>query len=257
MTRFTVLILIIISLLTASCSGKKNKTGNEKLIPDKELVSLLVDIHITDGLLTIPKINWLASSLDSVTAYIQVIQKHGYTKEDLEKTMRYYFINDPKKINKIYNQVLSILTEMETRAVNEIVTEKTHNSGFWTGKSSYFAPSSSGNDSTFFDMSLNKPGYYTLTFSVTLYPDDQSVNPRAMLYTCNPDSLETGERRYFKSPGYIKDGSTHLYVITLPVKENKTLLLRGWLYNSDSNPYGFEKHFKIENISGTFSSVAK
>src|ERR1035437_8251380 len=107
--RFALLMLMMISLLTGSCSGRKNKLDDKNLIPEKELVSLLTDIHLADGLLTLPKINSWTSSLDSISTYYQVIEKHGYTKEIMDKTIKYYFINDPQKLNKIYDQVLGIL----------------------------------------------------------------------------------------------------------------------------------------------------
>ena len=66
----------------------------------------MTDIHLADGLLILPKIKTMYSSLDSITAYTQIIEKHGYTKEIMDKTMKYYFIKDPKKLNKIYDQVL-------------------------------------------------------------------------------------------------------------------------------------------------------
>jgi hypothetical protein len=254
MSRLTFLILIITSLLTVSCSGKKNKVDKNNLIPEKELVSLLVDMHIADGLLSLPKINAWCSSLDSITAYFQVIEKHGYTRENLEKTLRYYFINNPKKLSKIYNQVLAILSEMETRVEKKLIPELARVSNLWTGKDFYSLPSLSGDDSTLFDITLNKPGNYTLAFSATLYPDDQSLDPRAVVYSCSPDSIETGKRRYTKSINYLKDGRPHHYTLTIPVIENKNLHLRGWLYNYNNNPSGLEKHLKIENISVIFSS---
>ena len=74
MTRFTFLILIIISIMMGSCSGRKNKLDKKNLIPEKDLVSILTDIYITDGLLTVPNIILRASSLDSITTYYQVIE---------------------------------------------------------------------------------------------------------------------------------------------------------------------------------------
>ena len=90
----------------------------------------------------------------------------------------------------------------------------------------------------------------------TLYPDDQSVNPRVTVYLSHPDSIETGRRRYIKTIVYIKDGQPHTYILTMPVPEKTILHLRGWLYNFDNLPYGLEKHAKIENISFTYRSVA-
>src|SRR5674536_806 len=126
MTRFTFLILIIISIMMGSCSGRKNKLDKKNLIPEKDLVSILTDIYITDGLLTVPNIILRASSLDSITTYYQVIESHGYTKEAMDRTMKYYFIENPKRLNKIYDKVLGILSEMESRVDKEVALEQEH-----------------------------------------------------------------------------------------------------------------------------------
>lgn len=256
MIRFGFLILIIISLLTGSCSGRKPKLDKRNLIPEKELVSLLTDIHLTDGLLSISRINYWASSLDSITTYYQVIENHGYTKETMDKTMKYYFLNNPKKLNKIYDQVLGRLSEMESRVEKESIITLARNSNIWPGKGFYSFPSLSSNDSTVFDMTLYIPGVYTLSFSITLFPDDQSINPRATAFSCSSDSIETGKRLYVKSPDYIKDGRQHTYNLIIIVPENRIRHLRGWLYDFDNLPYGHEKHVKIENISLTHTLVA-
>jgi hypothetical protein len=256
MIRFAFLILILFSLLAGSCSDRKNKPDKRNLIPEKELVPILVDIHIANGLFTLQKINFWYSSLDSITSYYQIIEKHGYTKEIMDKTMKYYFLNNPRRLNKIYDQALVILSEMESRVEKESIIEQGRISKLWPGRDFYSFPNTTGNDSTLFDITLIRTGIYTLSFSATLYPDDQSVNPRVIAYLSHPDSIETGRRRYIKTIVYIKDGQPHTYILTVPVPEKTILHLRGWLYNFDNLPYGLEKHAKIENISFTYRSVA-
>jgi len=255
MIRSAFLILITISALAVSCSSRKPKLDKKNLIPEKELVSLLTDIHLADGLLTLPEINSWASSFDSITSYYQVIEKHGYTKEMMDKTMKYYFLNDPKKLNKIYDQVLGILSEMESRAQKESIADMARFSNLWPGKDFYSFPSLSGNDSSMFELALNRPGIYTLSFSATLFPDDQSVNPRVTAFTCYADSMDTGKRRYVKSINYLKDGRPHTYTLIISSPEQVIRHLRGWLFDFDNRPSGIEKHIKIENISITYSSL--
>jgi hypothetical protein len=255
MIRFSFFILIAVSVMIASCSSRKPKLDKKNLIPEKELVSLLTDIHLSNGLLFLPQINAWASSLDSITSYYQVIEAHGYTKEIMDKTMKYYFLNNPKKLNKIYDQVLGILSAMESRVEKESLKEMSRFANLWTGKEFYCFPSLSVNDSILFDLTLFRPGYYTLSFSVTIYPDDQSINPKAFLYTSSPDSIDTGKRKYLKSSTYLKDGRPHTYTLIISSPEQKINHLRGWLYDFENRPSGFEKHIKIENISLSFSSV--
>jgi hypothetical protein len=247
--------LFLISLIIGSCNTQKIKIDKKNLIPEKELVSLLVDIYMADGLLTNTKVKIRFSSLDSITAYYQVIEKHGYTKEMMDKTMQYYFINDAKKLNKIYDQVLGILSEMEVRVQKDYRTEQIHISNIWPGKDFYAIPSINGNDSAKFDMPVTKPGTYTLSFTSVLYPDDQTVNPCPSIYLVARDSLETGKRKYFKSVDFLKDGRLHTYNMVISVPHDKTRQLRGSLFDFHNSP-GMMCHFKIDNIVLTYSQTA-
>jgi len=256
MIRFTLLILILFLLIAGSCSSRKNKLDRSNLIPEKELVPILTDVHIADGLLTLPKIHYWFSSLDSLSAYYDIIEKHGYSKETMDKTMKYYFIKNPRKLIKIYDQVLGILSEMESLVEKEAVLAEGRIENLWTGKKFYSFPDPSGTDSTRFDITLNRTGIYTLAFSATLFPDDQSVNPRMTAFLCHPDSIETRKRDYIETINYIKDGQPHTYTLIVNVPENITLHFRGWLYDFDNHPDEWEKHVRIENISITYTTAA-
>jgi len=255
MIRFTLLILILFSLLTGSCSSRKKKLEHSGIIPEKELIALLTDIHITDGLLTLPQIhNWFLT-LDSLSSYYQTIENYGYSKETMDMTMKYYFIKKPKKLIKIYDRVLGILSEMESYL--EIESAKAAESRFnqWPGMTSYYLPDPFGTDETQFDKILSIPGVYTLTFSATLFPVDQAVNPRITAYLCHPDSIDTGRRDYVETINYIKDGRPHKYNLIFKIPVKTTLHLRGWLYDFDNLPDKMEKHAIFENISLSFTTA--
>lgn len=251
-TRFSLLILMIICLTIGGCSDNKTKQDKKNLIPEKELISVLTDIHITNGLLILPQINAWTSALDSISTYIQVIEKHGYTKEMMDRTMKYYFTNDPVKLNKIYDQVLGILSEMESRVEKQLALEQVKNTNLWRGKDFYYFPASSGNDSTMFDLTLNRPGIYKISFSAILFPDDESVNPRPIVYTTAVDSIETGKKQYLRAINYLKDGRQHYYELVFQVERNISHL-KGWLYYPENRTNNTVKHIRIDNISITSS----
>jgi len=256
MNRFAFLILILFSVITGACSSRKNKLDRSNLIPEKELTSLITDLYITDGLLSLPEIrNWYPQ-IDSLSGYKEVLEKHGYTKKNMDKTMKYYFIKNPKKLIKIYDQVLATLSEMESRYTKEVTLMQNRASNLWRGKDFYSFPDSSAPDSTDFDITVNIPGTYTLSFTVTLYPDDQSVNPRITAYTCHPDSVETGKRQYIKTLNYIKDGQPHTYLLIIKAQKKSEYHLRGKLFSFDNCLDNWEKHLRIEKIFYTFTAGA-
>ncbi len=256
MTRFVLFILIILAFFTGSCSSRKNKLASGKIIPEKELISILTDLYISGGLLSNPEVQYRFSSLDTISSSVQIIEQHGYTKDLFDKTMKYYFVKKPKELIRINDQVLSILSEMESRYEKEYIQEQARLSNLWPGYGFYSFPDPSGRDSTWFNIDLNQQGKYTLAFTVTLFPDDQSVNPGVTLYLCNPDSILTGTRHYFNTLNYIKDGQPHSYSLIVRATGQSNLHVRGRLYDFDNHPDDSEKHIIIDNISFTFISAA-
>lgn len=255
MIRFTFIILITLSMIISSCQSRRSKLDRRNLIPENELVLLLTDIYLTDGLIGTPKIVWKYPIADSISTYNHVIEKHGYTKATMDKTLKYYFIKKPKKLISIYDKVLGILSEMESLAEKDIAKSKGKTVTLWPGLDSYFFPDPSGTDSTVFDIPLQRAGFYMLVATVTLFPDDQSLNPGITAFTCHSDSIETGKRTYVKPVYYIKDGYEHKYTVVFNVPLKTTLHLRGSLYDFDNHPDDWEKHIYIQNISFLYSLV--
>ncbi len=255
MTRFIFLILIISSLFAGSCGSRKNKLDHKDLIPEKDLVSIIAEVHLADGLLGIPKIHYRFSSLDSIKPYIQIIEKYGYTKETMDKTLEYYLIKKPKKLIEVYDKALGKLSEMESYNEIESLAEQERNRTHWRGKELYLFPDPTNTDSANFAVKLSVPAFYTLTFTATLFPDDQSFNPRFTAYSCNADSIETGKRKYYDTINYLKDGQPHTYNIIVGVPKNTPILFKGCLFYMDNHPGAYDKHARFDNISLTITSA--
>jgi hypothetical protein len=255
MIRLTYIILLALSIISSSCGNRRNRLDRKNLIPENDLVPLLTDIYITDGLIGMPRIVMKYPLADSVSAYNHVIENHGYTRESLDKTLKYYFIKNPKKLIKIYDKVLGILSEMESRIQKDISRTKLKTGNLWPGFEYYSFPDPSGTDSVAFDIPLPKSGFYILNATVTAYPDDQSHNPGITAFTCHPDSIDNGKRNYVKPVCYIKDGQEHKYTMSFKVPPKVALHLRGSLYNFDNHPDDWQKHLVIHNISVVFSVV--
>jgi hypothetical protein len=249
MIRFTFLILTALSLLISSCESRRSRIDRKNLIPENKLVPILTDIYLTDGLLSMPRIITKFSPLDSASTYNHVIEKHGYTREALDKSLKYYFVKDPKKLIRIYDKVLGILSEMESRFQKDMLKSKGPYGDLWKGPESYSFPDPTGLDSTVFDISLKKAGNYTLSVTVILFPDDNTLNPGLTAFTCHPDSIETGKRNYIKPIYYIKDGREHKYSVTFTVPFKTTLHVRGCLYDYSNHPDEWGKHLVIHSIA--------
>jgi len=252
----TILILILAAAVaTASCGTRKTKLERQNLIPEKDLVLILKDLYITDGLIGFPKVMMKYAPIDSATTYYNVIEKHGYSKEAMDRTMKYYFIKNPKRLIKIYDKVLGILSEQESRVQKEIARTRPKATTLWPGPDYYSFPDPTGNDSTRFKIKADKQGYYVLSATITLYPDDNSYKPVMIAMSCNADSLETGKRKYAKSFDFIKDGRPHKYKISFNVPAKTKLVIEGDLCENQNMPDLWQRHMLIQNVSLIHSTI--
>lgn len=246
------LILLLLLLVLFSCTSRKNKLDHSDLIPASDLTNIVTEIYLTNGLLTIPRVhNWYTPA-DTLTPYSDVIEKYGYKKEDLDRTLKYYFVRKPKALEKIYDNVLARLSEMESRYEQEVQKFQAQILNLWRGKDYYASPDTKNGDSTYFEVKIANPGVYIMNFTATVFPDDGTLKPKPMVYNEPPDSTNM-PRDYFNTVEYIKDGQPHSYTIYLTIPNQNYFNLRGWFINS-CVPAEVRKHFLIENISLTLSS---
>lgn len=248
---FPVLILavIIFSLLLNGCSdNQEGKPVPKRVIPEKDFISILTDLYLTDGLLTVSQIRDMFPGKDSVATYIDIITGHGYTKEAMDMTLEYYFVKRPKRLIKIYDHILGKLTEMDTRLANSPDETATIIINEWKGLPSYSYPDHSGFEVPQFNFKLLSNRHYSLIFTVTVYPFDQTANPGFTAWFCNADSSETGKRFYLPSIKYINDGYPHTYSVEGINERNYAVVFKGNLYDIENNPEVGERYGRIESI---------
>jgi hypothetical protein len=242
-------------MIAASCSSRKKKLDHKKMIPEKELVQILSDMYLADGLITHPHVNQWFPHLDSTSTYFHIIEKHGYTKASLDKTMKFYFYRNPRKLISIYDQVLGILSEMDSRIQKALLIEQSHAENMWPGRDFYAFSDIPDDDQAGFDIILNRIGSYIITFTATVYPDDQSATSCPVVYTYNTDGSGNEPRSYLKTLNYIKDGKPHAYTLKFSITTVTNLHFAGSLYPSVSNQGGGTRHAIIELIKLGYSYI--
>lgn len=247
MTRYILPFIITISLL-ASCSGRKSKAVHRDTIPEPELVTILAELYMADGLLSLPNINYLYSDRDSLSTYFNVIEKHGYSKEIMDRTMRFYFMKRPKKLIKIYDKVLGRLSEMESRVDRELPYPGAFEGNLWQGKTSYYFPDRTGSDTAWFETPLRYPGTFYLRFTLTIYPDDETTGPRAGIFFNTNDTTGNEKRTYVSTFPYLKDGRPHTYDVMIPLGGTVPVTLSGWFIDLENQSLFREYHYRVDNI---------
>jgi hypothetical protein len=249
------LSVTVIALMLVSCRNNKDKSDHSSLIPEKPFVSILTDVYMADGLLSLRELRSIFSKRDSISNYLDIIESYGYSYETMNSTINYYFVNKPKKLIKIYDQVIKNLSEIQSGIQNKIISEMAGKAVKTMGNKAYYLPDTTLKEPPGFKYTISTPGTYTLTFTVTIYPDDQSFNPSFTSWYCNADSAETGKRIYLPPIKYIKDGHRHTFTIKSKAPSIGLVNFYGLFYDYENNPDEWGKHARIENISFSFTGM--
>jgi hypothetical protein len=118
----------------------------------------------------------------------------------------------------------------------------------WPGKSFYSFPGPECEDSTWFDFPFNFKGTFNLKFTLTIYPDDQSADPRPGLFFSHSDSAGNEKIIPFSGLPYLKDAQPHTYNIHMVQNLPEPVRLKGWFIDHEGmTPYR-EMHLRVENI---------
>ncbi len=240
------ILLTILIVFSFSCIHNKSKIKKRDLIPQKELVPLLTDIYIADGLLQYPLIRNKFLQKDTISSYIDVIKKHGYTKEQLDNTLHYYFLGDPKKLQKIYDLVLENLSELQSR--NEADKKAPGNNNLWNDKTTISIPEDGSTNSIYFNLPVTDTGTYSISLSATLYTDDQSLYPRITVFFYKTDSTGTQIKKMWNKTDLLRDGLLHNYSIIGRNTDPQFKHISGFLFDCDPRKERFIRHAKLTDI---------
>ncbi len=252
-TGIIIRLIFLILVIHSGCKSDKEKG----LIPEKIFTQIIYEVHLGDGLLSLPEIHSTYYPRDSVANYNDIVERHGYTTENLDKTLKYYFTEKPKKFTRIYDQAIGRLTEMESLLEEDIEDIPSARGGLWKGAQMYFLTGSRDTSKLYFDHIFYTPGDYIIQFTLTLFPSDQTHNPGFSAFTCRADSLATGKREMLRGIEYLKDGQPHTYSYLIRIPNNLPMLIKGRLLDFENNPGEISRHAKIEDISFVLSSAVK
>lgn len=117
------LLLFSLALLTSiGCSKKTQITGKE-FIPREELVDLLVDVHLVDGITNDRKFYRAYVGVDSIDVLGPVLEKYQVSRQMFDTTI-YEYSRYPEIFDQVYNDVLMKLNIMlDENDLNEILQE--------------------------------------------------------------------------------------------------------------------------------------
>ncbi|MCB2196836.1 MAG: DUF4296 domain-containing protein [Bacteroidetes bacterium] len=104
-------IVILIMAFMLSCV--KNDKVPDYVIPKEDMVNIIRDIHLTDGMLTISDVRRDLARQDTINYYDAIFENYGYKRADFDTSI-YYYSKEINTFDEIYKEVLNQLNEMET-----------------------------------------------------------------------------------------------------------------------------------------------
>ena len=248
MNRSLFTLLFPVLVFSYSCGTGGDKIRKREVIADKDLVGLLTDIYLADGLLSITPVRAIYSEKDSTSNYMDIIGEHGYSKERLDRSIQYYLLKNPKKLEKIYDQVIAGLSEMESGLETEMELPVPASTELWPGEISISVPESGLYNSISFDIQVSDTGMYSLMFDAIVYKDDQSVNPRTTVFFWKADTTKEGQRDYWENIELLRDGRSRSYSVQKRLTDTSYTHIKGFLLDHDPQAGRWQKHMRVTNI---------
>lgn len=240
------LVVVLISLF--SCRGGDEKISRSDIIPDKDLVGVLTDIYVADGLLTIPNVRIRFVEKDSTSNYADVLRAHGYTMEQFNRTIHHYLLKKPEKLEKLHDRVVASLSIQESQLESEIPPVVPVKLNLWQGPTTVAVPETGITNPVPVDIAISDTGLYVLTFDLIIYDDDQSINPRTNLFFWRAGETEEGVRDYWNNVELIRDGAVHKYSLEKNLTDLSFTHIKGWLLDHNPQQGRWQKHMRVTGI---------
>jgi hypothetical protein len=197
-------------ILIFSCSGPEQ----HKIIPRKDLVPLLVDMHISDAMATNYNINEQFGGLDSAILYRTVLNSYGYTKDEFIHTIEYYS-KEPERLIKIYDEVFSILSKRseEAKTLTDSYSKRNTQLIWKASQSHYRIYGDTAHYEPVFDFPIDTVGTFILSVEIKITEKDKSHNPRLVAYFYNAKNDIPAKRISFQETNLLKSSFKREYTL--------------------------------------------
>jgi len=233
-----------------SCGKINFRNKHPDIIPKDKFISILVDIHLADAVLSISSIKKIYTREKSQIYYNQVLEVHGFTITQFNNTIKSYS-KKPAKLDKIYEEVLAELSKLEGSIKNvepslQKVSIPINN--LWNLESKWDLPKDGETNQIQFSIPISNLGTYTVSAKIKMYIDDESNSPRVTAYFWYDDDSKYGFIDFFPSSPIPKNNRLKLHSIFKTITNPKITHLRGWILDHSSREGRWEKHAEVFDI---------
>ena len=110
-------ITLLICFLILACNSS-TKEIPEKILLEKQMVSILTDIHLLKGKVSVWRKTQSVSQLQEDSLFQQLYVKHNIDKATLDSSLVYYSREESEILEEIYTDVLETLQKQEANLGN-------------------------------------------------------------------------------------------------------------------------------------------
>jgi len=241
---------LVLIMIVVSCSDDPNKTRKKDTIPPDDLTQIIVDIHLTDNLMSNRSILSMFPGTDSISNYKNIFDSYGYSIEDFKNSIDYY-ADRPDDFELIYEQVLNQLSEIEGAIKNQNLSGGASDSpgNLWNDKMEWHLPADGPQNKIPFSIEIQEDGFYVIRVRIKMYQDDQSVDPVVSAWFWYDDGTEEGKTFPFPESKIPKSDAWKFHAMTLRVPDPKVTHIKGFLLNHARKEGFWNKHVDVDNIS--------
>jgi hypothetical protein len=201
------------------------------MLSKKNLVAILVDIHMLDAIVTDHSLSAYTGDLDSASIYSSIMQKYETNGESFKATLEWYS-KRPDKLSEVYDAVFGELNKREQKVNDELklFTQPGAKELFFKTDFNLVRGDTAKYPKPFL-IPIEEGGTYLINVQLRMFPDDKSVNPKIVAYFCkNEKDDQTSERiiiiesiiqksnfsRDYQSAGELSDKSYKYLKLTVP-----------------------------------------
>ena len=180
-------IFILIGFVFFSCHRIGLKGD---IIPQKEFVSILVDIHIMDAMVTDYSLSSYLHGLDSLTIYSSIMKQHSTTGESFRRTLDWYS-QRPQKLSELYDEVFGKINKKDQDLNEQLKLFTSYNKkDIYNSNNHEYLKGDSAKLPEPIVIRTRGEGIYTLDMQIRMLEADKSQNPRVLAYFLK-DSLDS------------------------------------------------------------------
>jgi len=123
MKNYFLCLILAISLVSCYNKSSEPEFNMDMILPADSMISLLTDLHMTDGIINTLKSKKQPAGHLANEYYEIILQKHAITREIFEESMRYYAYH-AEQLDDIYEQVITDLSKQESILKADTIAQK-------------------------------------------------------------------------------------------------------------------------------------